>query len=223
MDELEHDYNVLNLQPGASLEEVKQAYRTLALQWHPDRYPQDDSSQIKAAQKFKEINQAYNRLRLVLGQPQSSSPQVRAEPTSSPSPRSRSTRPYSSQRQPFTPQASTSAKPPSLIYFLPWGWLLGIFLGYALLGGILDTLYPSLPNWGWAGIWITWFVLALIIASSAESPRHSWLLVLMFAGGGAGWIAGDSWGIAVSVTWALVGIALGALASSDASPWTFIW
>ncbi|NJO47389.1 MAG: J domain-containing protein [Oscillatoriales cyanobacterium RM2_1_1] len=39
MDELEHDYNVLNLQPGASLEEVKQAYRTLALQWHPIAIP----------------------------------------------------------------------------------------------------------------------------------------------------------------------------------------
>jgi hypothetical protein len=36
MDELARCYRVLGLEPGASLEEVKSAYRDLVNVWHPD-------------------------------------------------------------------------------------------------------------------------------------------------------------------------------------------
>jgi curved DNA-binding protein CbpA len=52
---------VLGVKPGASEEEIKQAYRTLAKKWHPDQYantPQYDS----AMEKMKEINTAYDAL-----------------------------------------------------------------------------------------------------------------------------------------------------------------
>ncbi len=42
MSDFERYYRVLGLKPGASLEEVNQAYRQLAFQWHPDRLPKDD-------------------------------------------------------------------------------------------------------------------------------------------------------------------------------------
>ena len=63
-DDLAHWYKILELEPGASLEEVNQAYKDLAVVWHPDRLPQDSLRlQAKAQEKLKEINNARDRLR----------------------------------------------------------------------------------------------------------------------------------------------------------------
>jgi DnaJ-class molecular chaperone len=50
-------YDVLGVDKKASTEEIKRAYRKLALQYHPDRNKEKD-----AAEKFKEINEAYEIL-----------------------------------------------------------------------------------------------------------------------------------------------------------------
>lgn len=50
-------YKTLNLQPGANLEEIKKAYRKLALQFHPDRNPSPE-----AEENFKAVNEAYQVL-----------------------------------------------------------------------------------------------------------------------------------------------------------------
>jgi hypothetical protein len=60
----------LDLEPGATWEEVKQAYRTMAQVWHPDRFPEGRSVHAAAEEKLKEINAAYGwlaRHRAVLG------------------------------------------------------------------------------------------------------------------------------------------------------------
>ncbi len=63
-DDLQCWYKALELEPGASLEEVNQAYKDLVLVWHPDRLPQDSLRlQEKAQAKLKEINNARDRLR----------------------------------------------------------------------------------------------------------------------------------------------------------------
>lgn len=51
-------YQTLGIQRGASEEDIKRAYRKLALQYHPDRNPGDQ----KAEEKFKDINEAYQVL-----------------------------------------------------------------------------------------------------------------------------------------------------------------
>ncbi len=51
-------YKVLGLEPDATADEIKRAYRKLALQYHPDRNPGDK----EAEEKFKEINEAYQVL-----------------------------------------------------------------------------------------------------------------------------------------------------------------
>lgn len=38
MDDMKRYYEILELEPGASPEEVKRAYRDLVKVWHPDRF-----------------------------------------------------------------------------------------------------------------------------------------------------------------------------------------
>jgi len=50
-------YKILGVGKGASAEEIKKAYRKLALEYHPDRGGGDE-----AEKKFKEVNEAYQIL-----------------------------------------------------------------------------------------------------------------------------------------------------------------
>ena len=52
-------YELLGVQKGASADEIKSAFRKLAMKYHPDRNPDDNG----AEQKFKEINEAYDVLK----------------------------------------------------------------------------------------------------------------------------------------------------------------
>ncbi len=51
-------YEVLGLEKGASDDEIKRAFRKLAMKYHPDRNPDNK----EAEEKFKEINDAYSVL-----------------------------------------------------------------------------------------------------------------------------------------------------------------
>jgi DnaJ-domain-containing protein 1 len=55
--------NRLGLKPGASQEEVNQAYRDLVTVWHPDRFANNLRLQKKAEENLKEINAAYETIR----------------------------------------------------------------------------------------------------------------------------------------------------------------
>ena len=61
-DERERCLELLGMKPGASVQEIKAAYRDLAKVWHPDRFAHDPRLQEKAQDKLKEINEAYESL-----------------------------------------------------------------------------------------------------------------------------------------------------------------
>ena len=61
--EINRCYRALELEPGASLEQVKQAWREMVKVWHPDRFPNDAKMQRKAQERLKDINGAYEILR----------------------------------------------------------------------------------------------------------------------------------------------------------------
>ncbi|KFO38371.1 DnaJ like protein subfamily B member 8 [Fukomys damarensis] len=52
-------YEVLGVQAGASADDIKKAYRKLALRWHPDKNP---DRKEEAEKKFKQVSQAYEVL-----------------------------------------------------------------------------------------------------------------------------------------------------------------
>ena len=54
---------MLGLKPGASQEEVNQAYRDLVNVWHPDRFVGNPRLEKKAEEKVKEINAAYEYIK----------------------------------------------------------------------------------------------------------------------------------------------------------------
>ncbi|MCO5557303.1 hypothetical protein L7F22_010864 [Adiantum nelumboides] len=49
-------YNVLNVPKNASDDDLKKAYRKLAMKWHPDKNP---NNKKEAEAKFKQISEAY--------------------------------------------------------------------------------------------------------------------------------------------------------------------
>ena len=57
-------YKSLDLEPEASREEVKKAYRDLIKVWHPDRFQDNQRLQKKANDKLVEINEAYEKITL---------------------------------------------------------------------------------------------------------------------------------------------------------------
>lgn len=52
-------YEILELTKDATEDDIKKAYRKLALKWHPDKNP---DNQVEAEAKFKEIGEAYGAL-----------------------------------------------------------------------------------------------------------------------------------------------------------------
>lgn len=60
---LDDAYRLLDLDPGASDEEVKRACRDLTKVWHPDRFGNDPRLRQKAEEKLKTILEAYETIR----------------------------------------------------------------------------------------------------------------------------------------------------------------
>eukprot|EP00227_Mantoniella_beaufortii_P009852 CAMPEP_0197577968 /NCGR_PEP_ID=MMETSP1326-20131121/2390_1 /TAXON_ID=1155430 /ORGANISM="Genus nov. species nov., Strain RCC2288" /LENGTH=86 /DNA_ID=CAMNT_0043141105 /DNA_START=213 /DNA_END=469 /DNA_ORIENTATION=+ len=52
-------YGTLGIQKGCSEDEIKKAYRKLAMKWHPDKNP---DNQAYAEKKFKSVSEAYEVL-----------------------------------------------------------------------------------------------------------------------------------------------------------------
>jgi curved DNA-binding protein CbpA len=116
MNHLEKYYRALGLEPGASLDEVNQAYKDLAFIWHPDRVPKDNERlQQKAQEKLKEINQARDQLRSVKSSAYTKKPQ--SPPAHSPAPSRYYQKPPQSSYQ--SASQSSYQKPPQSSYQKP--------------------------------------------------------------------------------------------------------
>lgn len=61
-DKIAQAYNILQLQQGASIADVKQAYRNLVKKWHPDLFVGKPELQKQAQEKMLLFNEAYKML-----------------------------------------------------------------------------------------------------------------------------------------------------------------
>ena len=56
-----HNYEILGLEPGASHDAIKKAYRKLSMKYHPDKVRHlGEEFRVIAEKKMKEINAAYD-------------------------------------------------------------------------------------------------------------------------------------------------------------------
>lgn len=59
---LEEYYRTLEIERGASAEEIREAWKELSRVWHPDRFQNDPTLRAKAEERLKRINEAYQVL-----------------------------------------------------------------------------------------------------------------------------------------------------------------
>jgi curved DNA-binding protein CbpA len=72
--DIEQSFEILELDRGASTDEIKQSYKDIVTVWHPDRFSNNPRLKQKAEEKLKEVNVAYDTLKSYL------SPEQRMEP-----------------------------------------------------------------------------------------------------------------------------------------------
>jgi len=60
---LERYFKILDLEPSATPEQIKQAYKDLVQILHPDRYTHNARLQKKVEEKLKQVNEAYEKLK----------------------------------------------------------------------------------------------------------------------------------------------------------------
>jgi DnaJ domain len=125
-------YEVLGVAPTASDAEIKRAYRRMAMRWHPDRHPGQNTEAI-----FKDINAAYQCLKNPLGRAAYDRARARAQRDPRPDPpRSNAAGPSQPQGGPRPPppppprkKPPSSSRPPSvlcavaLVALFGWNWV----------------------------------------------------------------------------------------------------
>ena len=72
--------DVLNLEPGATQEEIQKAYHDLVKVWHPDRFGSDPDLALKAEEILKGINEAHAALMRIPENPRHYSPPATRPP-----------------------------------------------------------------------------------------------------------------------------------------------
>ena len=92
-------YRILDLEPGASPEEVHQGYLDMTWVWHPDRFVGHPRLQQKAHYKIQQVNEAHDKLRSYQSttKTQEIHPKQKSQPAPPPPQKSESTGLYKPQ------------------------------------------------------------------------------------------------------------------------------
>ncbi len=132
MTSLDRHLETLELRRGASLVEIKQAYRDLAQIWHPDRYAHNPRLRSKAEERFKAINEAYQAL--------ISEAQRRPDTT----PESRPPNTNETQTPPQAAQPPSPNSKPKSPAKRHWGWTITAVFSFAIIHSCYNT--PRHPH-----------------------------------------------------------------------------
>ena len=108
MDVRTRALRTLDLDSGATPETIKMAFLDMVKVWHPDRFHDDPRLCLKAEEKLKEINEAYEVLKVVPQKGMSQAPPMR-----SPQP----PKPETPSPTPSAPKEEKPPKPQNPRYF----------------------------------------------------------------------------------------------------------
>ena len=141
MNQVNRYFKILGLAPDAAPAEARQAYRALVRTWHPDRFGDDPSLQLRAQERLKEINEAYRVVQEVISAREEAKLGVCRHATSS------TKTPFADHRaSPSSAKADKPACPPErqpitpLFYFWP-----NVLLFLLTLAGIRLSWQRSWP------------------------------------------------------------------------------
>ncbi len=145
MENISKYYIILGLAPGASQHEIKEAYRDLVRIWHPDRFTYDSRLRLKAEEKLKGINRAYERIKNL-------------EPAAAETPRARVPKPWKVSDPPISPPAPPSRilKPLSFVGGLVVCGLAAFFLVLTLIESMERVMAEKTGHYYYAVVESTW-------------------------------------------------------------------
>jgi tetratricopeptide (TPR) repeat protein len=171
--DIQRYYEVLELDPGASSEDILQAYKDLVNVWHPDRFSKLPRLRRKAEKKLKAVNEAYEKLQSYLSNLKQSKRGGAAQ-----------TEAYGNAISRDIPDEKPKKTPRNLARKYPVARCLARFIDYLLFGlllGILNVyatllrldipmlLFPIISTFAWV------FVEAALLNILGTSPGK-WLL-----------------------------------------------
>jgi curved DNA-binding protein CbpA len=136
--------DLLDLRPGYSQEELKQAYKDLAQVWHPDRFAHNARLKEKAEDKLKQINTAYEVLDRALVDRKKAQAARAAARSADPSGQTAEQIAREAYQQTMARQAPVATVLRLQLSMV--AWILGIFVGSIGLIALLAflTSYPML-------------------------------------------------------------------------------
>ena len=166
-------YEILEIDPGVSPEEILQAYKDLVNVWHPDRFSRTPRLRRRAEKKLKEVNEAYEKIQSYLSELNRLNSETGNRTGPSDNTISRDT---SSEKPKKTSRnlARTYPLVRCLARFIDY-LLFGLFLGFMNVYGIfsgLDVpapLFPIILTFAWV------FVETALLCAFETSPGK-WLL-----------------------------------------------